>query len=79
MNRHVDELDALKAIADHIDMHGRPPTSREVADMCGLRAKSSGFDIIGRLEHHGLITVDRGVSRGLRITQAGMVALTEEM
>ncbi len=69
----------LAAIAEHIDANGYPPSRLELARLLGRSARSTGQYAINRLESQGLIQVDRRSARSLRITDAGMKALTEEM
>lgn len=68
---------ALRLIHESVVERGFPPSQREIADACGWSSPSNANNLIRLLEARGLVRVATGVSRGLQITEAGMVAMTE--
>jgi DNA-binding MarR family transcriptional regulator len=76
---------ALEFIDAYITGHGYPPSGREVAAALGC-GRSRTFDILEKMEREGLITRPRynsaqriSVGRTMRLTEAAMVMLKEEM
>lgn len=67
----------LRLIDDYKRLYGYPPTQREIAAARGNPSSSAGAKAVRRLEAEGLIEVVPRRSRGIRITNAGMKALTE--
>ena len=72
-----DEVVALRLIKESVEQRGYPPTRREIAEACMWRSPSDGDALIKRMHAQGLISIAPGIPRGLQITHAGMVALTE--
>jgi repressor LexA len=72
-----DELTILRYINDHVRTHGYPPTNREITAALGRKSPSAANTRLRIMAERGLITTAPGIPRGLRITDAGMVALTE--
>lgn len=70
---------ALRCIHDSVRDRGFPPTRAEVAAACGWTSKSQGTVLLDMLIERGLVTAVPNVARGIQITQAGMIALTEEV
>lgn len=50
--------------------HGFPPTNQEVATMLGYRSVNAAVEHLRALEKKGLITIKRGVARGITIHTA---------
>jgi SOS-response transcriptional repressor LexA len=71
--------EALRFIRDHIQQHSFPPSRIQVANHLGLSSKSRGSEIVGRLRDQGLVETFPGNVQGMRITDAGMKALVEEL
>ncbi len=70
------ELDALSAIAAYLGEHGYPPTVRELAGLLVLSFQRAQ-QLLDACERVGLIEITRHVKRGIRITDAGTLALVE--
>lgn len=70
-------LPLLQAIQDHIATHGYPPTQREIAGYANRLSPNTGHALVQRLHAAGLIDIQPARARTLRITAAGMAALTE--
>lgn len=70
---------ALEYIANLVETRGYPPSVRELAEHLGYSSSERGHYALRRLVNRGLITVAAHTPRGITITEAGMVALTEEM
>ncbi len=60
----------LDFIQQQIDEVGYPPTVREIGDAVGLNSPSTVHGYLSRLEKNGFITVSRGSSRGIRLTNS---------
>lgn len=45
--------------------HGYPPTVQELAEMMGCRSHNAAADHLRALERKGVLTRERGVSRGI--------------
>jgi repressor LexA len=58
----------LKFISDFVDSNGYPPTIREIGKACGISSTSVVNYNLNKLEREGLLTRDREVSRGLRLS-----------
>jgi repressor LexA len=74
-----DEVITLRLIRDCVAQRGYPPSRREIAEACGWAGPSSAQDLVRLLEARGLIRTAPGIPRGLQITEAGMVAITEHV
>lgn len=72
-----DLIQSLRLIDDYKKLYGYPPTQREIASARGRPSSSAGARVVRLLEAQGLIEVVPMRSRGIRITNAGMKALTE--
>lgn len=55
-------------IKEYIEKNAFPPTQQEIADAC-LLAKSTVNYNLGKLEDAGLIYIEYGQWRGIRLTQ----------
>lgn len=75
----IHDQDVLRAISEHVQLFGYPPSQREIAAIKGLASSASGARLVRRLIAEGMIQVAPGRARGLSITRAGMKALTEEV
>ncbi len=71
------QLQVLSAIEDSVRRRGYPPSHRELCAELGLSRTSLNAiqELLHRLEGKGLLQRDAGVSRGMRITDAGHLAL----
>ncbi len=58
----------LDFIQQQIDTQGYPPTVREIGSAVGLNSPSTVHGYLSRLEKSGQITISRGSSRGIRLT-----------
>lgn len=57
----------LGTIREHIETHGYPPTLTELADLMDVDRETIKVDV-RTLEAGGYLEVDKGKTRGLRIT-----------
>lgn len=68
------------AILDYIDSfireNGYPPTIRQIGKACNISSTSVVNYNLNKLEREGLLTRDREVSRGLRLTGAAAIPQT---
>lgn len=69
----------LRLLVDSVKANGYPPSRREITAAIDKVSYSEAQRVVRRLEEQGLVTIEPRVARGLRITRAGMRALTEEM
>ena len=72
-------LPLLDAIRSHIERHGYPPSQREIAGYAHRASPNTGHNMLRKLVAAGLVEVQPAMPRTLRITSAGMAALTEEL
>lgn len=74
----TDTTTVASWINDYTTMNGYPPSRREMQAKFGfgLSTAQKALDI---LVEEGLLTVTPGIPRGIRITKAGMKAITEKM
>ena len=70
---------ALAAIIESVDQRGFPPSVREISKALGWDSPSQGHIVVKRLIEQGLVTTVPGITRSIRITGAGMKAVTEVM
>ncbi len=68
------------AILDYIDSfireNGYPPTIRQIGKACNISSTSVVNYNLNKLEREGLLTRDREISRGLRLTGAAAIPQT---
>lgn len=59
----------LQAIIDYIEEHQYPPTTREIADMVGIKSTATVAWHLTRLRRDGLIETDAGdySARAIRV------------
>jgi len=77
-----DDADApaiLKMISDSVRERGYPPTMVEIAQHRGWSTPSSALRFVRQMEEKGLVKTTPGIARGIKITESGMKALTEEV
>jgi repressor LexA len=65
----------LKFISEHIDKSGFPPTRIEVSKHFGFRSPNAAESHLRALEKKGVLTIERGRSRGLALTALSASAL----
>ncbi len=58
---------AMPFIRNYIKEKGYPPTLREIGAACGTSSSSSIQDIVNYMIGKGLISVDPGKSRAMRV------------
>jgi repressor LexA len=63
------QAEILELIRRHIGEKGRPPTRAEIARTFGFRSVNAAEDHLRALERHGVIELQRGASRGIRLLQ----------
>jgi repressor LexA len=63
----------LEWISVHLDAKGRPPTRAEIAAGLGFSSPSSAEDHLRALEKKGVLEIQAGASRGLRLKPASGV------
>jgi repressor LexA len=61
----------LDYILQHIDMHGYPPTVREIGEAVSLSSSSTVHAHLKNLEEAGLIKRDAVLTRAIKITAGG--------
>lgn len=62
-----------------VERRGFPPTRRELMTACGWTSPATAQRVIALMIRQGLITVEPGVSRGIRISKTAMKAVVEEV
>lgn len=72
------QAQVLRIIWRSIEDHGRPPTVREIGAAMEIRSTNGVTDHLRALERKGLIERTDAVSRGIAMTDAGLVALGTE-
>jgi repressor LexA len=60
----------LDLIRRHIRETGYPPTRAEIAEAFGFRSVNAAVDHLKALARHGVIELQQGASRGIRLLQA---------
>ena len=75
----ADYNEAMASIEWMVREKGYAPSRRELARLIGNTSSACGEKMFRRLAEKGLIELDPRVSRGVRITAAGMAAVTETM
>lgn len=76
-SRHANIV--LDTIVSSLEERGYPPSVNEIRAAIGHQSKATTHDLLQRLVAQGLIEVDTGVARGIRVTATGMKALTETL
>lgn len=71
------QLQVLAVIRAYTLGKGYPPTLREIGARLGIASTNGVNDHLRALERRGLLTRTRGISRGMRITPAGLGAIGE--
>ena len=66
-------------ICDYIDYHGIPPTHREIMKGVGLNALGQVRVRLNSLTKKGLITIEKGVSRGISSGEKSSVQSEKEL
>lgn len=74
-----DAMIALRLIKESVDERGYPPSRREISEACGWSSPSSSQGLIQLLQAQGLVRIAPGIPRGVQITEAGMIALTQRV
>jgi len=59
----------LQLIRDAIEAAGYPPTRAEIARQLGFRSANAAEDHLRALERKGMITIEAGAARGIRLTE----------
>ena len=59
----------LQLIRDAIEAVGYPPTRAEIARQLGFRSANAAEDHLRALERKGMITIEAGAARGIRLTE----------
>ena len=50
------------------EKHGFPPSTQELAQLMGVSSPNAAADVLRSLQRKGVISIARGVSRGIKIT-----------
>lgn len=88
MSKYEEMLDALHAEAEgealafiraEVEVHGSPPSVRELAAHLGVGSSETALKVLRRLQRKGLIEVAPRRARGIVIVGSPMVADTEVM
>lgn len=71
------QLEVLRIVSEHVEIHGWAPTYREICDALGLVSLQTNAvkDHLDALVRKGLLTRAPGFARALRITDAGRAVL----
>ena len=64
------QAEILQLIRDSIEIEGRPPTRAEIARAFGFRSANAAEDHLRALERKGLIEIDSGAARGIRLLES---------
>lgn len=72
------QLDVMRCIERHRQLHGYSPTIRELGDELGIRSTNGVHDLVRALVRKGLVTKPPNTSRTLMITDAGRAWLPRE-
>ena len=68
----------IEHIKSYILTHGYPPSIRELRDLMGFKSHNSVWRRLRQLEADGLITVEKGQSRAIRLNEYTIFLLTDE-
>lgn len=77
--RHDTDVAALKIIKETVETRGFPPSRRELNAELGYNSTSPAQRSLERLVEQGLVEVSPLTPRGIKITKAGMAALTDSV
>ena len=72
-------LAVLRFVSRHIAERGYPPSFREIIDGTDLESTYTVHWYLGALAAAGCLERDSGVSRGLRVTEAGAALVAAEV
>jgi SOS-response transcriptional repressor LexA len=72
-------LEILKAIYEHIEKSGYPPTIRELCELVGLKSTSTVHSYIRKLKEEGYLFSEETYPRTLVITEKGLELLNVEI
>jgi repressor LexA len=61
------ETDALKAIINHKNQYGYPPTIKELGNILGLKSTSTSARYVSALQRKGYIDFESGRPRTIRV------------
>lgn len=64
------QFDIIEFIRAHVELHGYPPTVREIGDDVGLSSTSSVHHQLRRLEELGVLVRGERRSRAMSLTAA---------
>jgi repressor LexA len=73
------QIEILRLIDTYIAEHAYPPTRREIGKAAGIRSNNAVAEHLDALALKGVLRIAAGVSRGLRITDAGREVLDREL
>jgi repressor LexA len=62
------QTEILTFISDHIESAGFPPTRNDISKHFGFRSPNASESHLRALEHKGVIRIEAGQSRGIRLT-----------
>ena len=68
------QQEILDFIKDYIDDYGYPPCRVDICDHFGFSSANAAQDHLNRLKSKGLIEIDRGASRAIRILEVPNVS-----
>jgi len=63
------QAEILQLIRDAIEAAGYPPTRAEIARQLGFRSANAAEDHLRALERKGMITIEAGAARGIRLRE----------
>lgn len=69
-NLSLRQKDVLNIIRAYQREHGFPPTTYELAGLMGCSSPNAAATHLKALEKKGVITITRGVSRGIKINES---------
>ncbi|MDX1379758.1 MAG: transcriptional repressor LexA [Xanthomonadales bacterium] len=71
------QIQILKYVSQHADKHGFPPTRHELCERFGFRSPNAAESHLKALERKGVVQLERGRSRGIRLLPAADAWLPE--
>jgi len=75
----TSSIKALAFMMSYIDEYGYPPTIREIGNSVGYLSSSSAQKLVDGMRSNGFIHVDKGIARGIRVSEKGRMEMNELM
>lgn len=77
LNDNKAQVEALRWIADSIEMKKYPPSVREIGNAVGCSSSSTAHNLVKNLKRRGWIEYEPRIARSMRITDSGLKLLEE--